>query len=485
MKKDQTQTPLFDAIVGFIEADPVPFMVPGHKMGGGIHPKWKDYAGEAIFKMDLCEVHGLDDISQPSGAIMEAQELAADAWGAEHSYFLVNGTSSGIIASICTIAGEDDKIIVPRNAHKSVVFGLIISGAEPVYVTADISRDRGLVGGLDPAVLAKAYDENPEAKGVFSVSPTYHGICSDTKSLVDITHEHGGVFIADEAHGNHVYFHDNLPAGALTLGADLSCQSIHKMSGSLTQSSMLHVKSDRIDRVRLRSNLQMMMNTSPNYLLEVSLDLARSYMATEGREILGELGEMISAAKEEIDGIPGVSTLGRDLVGECSIFDFEPTRIVLSMRELGVDGYELYDRLYDDYRIEIEFGDYYYGVCVLGPGTKKDQLDRFVRAVKEIAEQERGHRAPLSWDEALPPQPPMAILPREAHFAKREKIPWADARGRVSAQMIVPYAPGIPTIYPGELITAEVWDFLSEQSRNKRHLHGAEDGRLDYISVVK
>jgi len=482
---NQNRTPLFDATLEYINEEVTPFHIPSHKMGNGINQKWKDFAGDNIFKMDLCEVQGLDDIHQASGVIKEAQDLAAEAWGARESFFLVNGTSCGIISSICSIVREKEKIIIPRNAHKSVVYAMILSGAQPVYIPADVYKEKGLVGGFDPAKLEKLYEQHPDTKGVFSVSPSYHGICSDIKALADITHRHDGVFIADEAHGNHVYFHEDLPDGALSLGADISCQSIHKMSGSLTQSSMLHLNSDRVDRSKLKFNLQMFQNTSPSYLLEVSLDLARHNMVMNGRQKLGQLIEMSETARKKISRIKGFEILGRELVGTHSIYDYDPVRLIFSARQMGLEGYELYEILRNDYHIEMEFGDYFYGICVMGIGTEQKDVDRLISALQDISARYQGMRQPLTWDEELPPLPPQAMTPREAYFGKTRKIPWTEAKGKVSADMIVPYPPGIPTICPGEIITDEVWEFLDAQSRAGRHLHGPDGGVLKYINIVE
>jgi arginine decarboxylase len=482
---EQLRTPLYDAIIKYIDEEPTSFHIPSHKMGAGIDPRWKEFAGDNIFKMDLTEVTGLDDLHQPSGPIKEAQDLAAKAWGAEQSYFLVNGTSSGIIASIATVAKQGEKIIVPRNAHKSVVFGLIISGAIPVYISAEISKEKGLVCGFSPEKLKEIYEKNPDAKGVFSVSPTYHGICSDIGKLVDITHSFGGIFIADEAHGNHVYFNEKLPKGALSLGADISCMSIHKMSGSLGQSSILHLNGNRVDRARLAANLQLTQTTSPSYILMSSLDIARSYIATKGHLIFDNLIGMIDEARRLISEIPCIEVLDNTLIGSYSVFDYEPIRIVISARKLGIQGYELHSILREDYGIEIEFGDYFYGVCVLGLGTTEKDINRLYLALKDIYKRFKGERKPLAWDEELPPTPPQIMSPRQAHFAETEKVAWDQAKGRISADLIVPYPPGIPTICPGEQFTDEVWDFLEKQRRVGRHLHGPEGGSLDYVNVVK
>jgi len=484
---NQNATPLYDAVLNYIGKKRAPFFVPSHKYGRAIQPKWKAYAGEEIFKMDLCELDGLDDLHNAEGVIAEAQALAADAWGADRSFFLINGTSSGIIAAISSVVSPGEKIIVPRNAHKSVVSGLVLSGAVPVYAMPDIWQEKGLVGGMSPSEVNRLLGENPDTKAIFAVSPSYHGICSDLKSIADLAHAHGAVFIADEAHGNHVYFHENLPDGALTLGADISCQSTHKMSGSLTQSSMLHVRSDLIDIAKLRANLMLVQSTSPSYLLMTSLDLARSYIATAGHHIFEELLPLIDNAKQRLQGIAGIEVLGSDIIGERSIFDYEPTRIVLSARMLGIEGYELYETLMRDYGVEAEFGDYFYVVCVLGLGTMEADLKRLTDAVRDIAEKRLlagKNSEALTWKEALPPLPPMAVTPREAHFAKRIRIPWTEARGRVSAELIAPYPPGIPAVCPGEVITDELWEYLELLRAAGRHMQGPSDNTLGTINVI-
>jgi arginine/lysine/ornithine decarboxylase len=481
---DQEITPLFDAIMEFIEQENVPLFIPSHKQGRAINQKWKAFVGEEIFKMDLSEVQGLDDLHQPKGAILEAQRLAAMAWGADESFFLVNGTSSGIVASLSTIANEGDNIIVPRNAHKSAIFGLIVSGANPIYIAPEINNSLGLLGGIDPTMLESKFSTNANVKGVFGINPTYHGICSDLKKLIDITHQNKALFIADEAHGNHVYFHNKLPAGALTLGADFVCQSIHKMSGSLTQSSILHIQGNGVDVSRLKANLQMAQNTSPSYLLLASLDLARSLIATKGKSLLGSLLEDIMWAKEKIKNIPGIDVLDDGLIGQSAIFDYEPIRIVFSARRLGLLGYDLYKILRKEHNIEVEFGDYYYAICVLGLGTRQGDLQSLIKALEIISNEKYERPALRDWEEALPPMPPIMLSPRIAFFSKRERVPWENAKGRISAEMITPYPPGIPAICPGEEITADIWDYLEKQRKEKRHLHGPPGGVLDSIDVV-
>ncbi|MDR2457290.1 MAG: aminotransferase class I/II-fold pyridoxal phosphate-dependent enzyme [Clostridiales Family XIII bacterium] len=481
---DQNRTPLYDAILDFINKDYAPFMVPGHKMGKGINPKWKDYVSENIFKMDLCEVEGLDDMQNPSGVIKESLKLAADAFGADRTFSLVNGTSVGIIAAIMTVANNGDKIIVPRNAHRSVASALIISGAKPVWAMPELEKNLGLVGGMLPETIKELY-KTENISALFAVSPSYHGICTDLKKLIDIAHKNNNPIIADEAHGNHTHFYDALPKDALSLGADITCQSIHKMVGSLTQSSYLHMQGDRIDIGRLKSNISMLHTTSPSYLLQVSLELARSYIAVKGRKILAELLENLNEARTKLKALPGIDVLDKSIIGKAAIFDYEPIRLVISTKDLGIRGYEVFEILKKEYRVEPEFGDYFYTIAVAGIGTTKEDIDKLVAAFTDISKRFYGKNKPLEWNEKMPALPPIKLSPREAWFAKTERIPWQKAKGRISSELIVPYPPGIPAVCPGEEITDEIFEFIENHRLNGKQLHGTKDETLETLLVVK
>ncbi|MCL2111813.1 MAG: aminotransferase class I/II-fold pyridoxal phosphate-dependent enzyme [Clostridiales bacterium] len=511
---DQSRTPLFDALRKFVDWDPAPFFIPAHKMGVGIDPRFKSFAGENIFKLDLCEVRWTDDFHGAASSIKEAQELAADAWGAVKTHFLVNGTSGGIIASICAVCGEGEPIIVPRNAHKSAVYGLVVSGARPVYVEPELDVGRGFVGGLSPAALERTFSENAGVRAVFTVSPTYHGVMSDTAALAEIAHSHGAVLISDEAHGNHMYFNKRLPMGALELGADIVCQSTHKMSGALTQASMLHLGSGaarRVDFDKLSANLSMMQTTSPSYILLASLDMARSYMATQGEVLLDGVLDLLDRARADIGALPGIEVLGgeavggagcRPYVGSAGVWGYEPTRLVVSACGLGLDGYGLFDVLRERYGVECEFADPMWVVCVAGIGTTARDTETLVGALREVSGERGGEQemcGSVRSDKAgeqgcgsvrpsaavLPPMPPLRMTPREAWFADKETVPFEAARGRTSVEMVVPYPPGIPVLCPGEVVTDEVHDYLAEQRRAGRHMHSAAGDGLETLLVVK
>ena len=495
-KLDQSKTPLFDAIKKFSTWDPAPFFIPSHKMGKGIDPRLIDFVGENVFRMDLSEVRWTDDYHGASSSILEAEELAAAAWGAARTRFLVNGTSSGIIAAICGVCGEGDEIIVPRNVHKSVVHGLVVSGAVPVYVNPEVNDEAGLVGGLDPGALAAVLEAHPKAKAVFAISPTYHGVICDLRRLTELAHERGIPIIVDEAHGNHDYFSDRLPQGALDFDCDIVCQSTHKMSGSLTQSSMIHIgegaeESGRVDFERVNMGLGLMQSTSPSYLLLASLDLARSYIATEGERILNTVMDALDEARAEIADMPGIAVLGSELRGTFSIYDYEPMRLVITASELGLSGYELFKLLRENYGIESEFGDPKYCICVAGLGTDRAHIRKLVSALKEISlkykveqitKQNTGELINNSCPNALPP---MVMTPRQAWFAPKERIPFDEAKGRISGELVVPYPPAIPALCPGESVTPEIYDLLCIRKKEGCHLHCSAGDSLETLLVVR
>jgi arginine/lysine/ornithine decarboxylase len=344
----------------------------------------------------------------------------------------------------------------------------------------------GLVGGLAPKALEQAFEKYPDAKAVFTVSPTYHGVMSDTGALAGIAHRRGAVLISDEAHGNHMYFSKRLPKGALELGADIVCQSTHKMSGALTQASMLHLGRDaekRVDFDRVRANLSMIQTTSPSYILLASLDLARSYIATQGEAALSGIIDAIDKAREEIRAMKGIAMLGRETAGRTGISDYEPTRLVVSALLSGLDGYSLFSLLRERYAIECEFADPNWCVCVAGLGTTQGHTEALVNALSEISAE--NNKNIVSPPLPLPSVPPLRMTPREAWFAQKETIPFENAPGRVSAEMVVPYPPGIPVLCPGEVVTSEVYEFLDHQRKAGRHMHCAAGDSLENLNVVK
>ena len=513
MKKDQNQTPLLDALTAYRKQSPAYFRIPGHRYERGISPRWLEQVGGAIFGYDLSEAEGLDDLHNPQGVIREAQELAAEAFGAEHSYFLVNGTTCGNEAMILSSAWEGETILVPRNAHKSILMGLILSGARPAWLMPRL-LDGGLVGGVTPEAVEEGFARHPQGKGVLLVSPTYYGLCSDLKAIGEICHRRGALLLVDEAHGAHLGFSDKLPPGALQQGADLCAQSIHKVAGSLTQSSLLHIQGKLADRTRVEQSLRMVQSTSPSYLLMASLDAARCELALHGERLMDRACQLADKARRAIREIPGMECLGGELVGQGGVAAVDPTRLVFSAAGLGLAGYQLQELLYQREEVTLELADQRYAVAVITAANTEEEICRLIEGIKNLV-RERGKQPeasqrpqaeafprPLSQPSQrlqaeasprplsqlsqppLPGIPPMVCTPREAWGASREDVPWSQAVGRIAGQALAPYPPGIPTIYPGERITEEIWAYLENFRKKGYPIHGAKKN-LQVFSCIR
>ncbi|MBD2604242.1 aminotransferase class I/II-fold pyridoxal phosphate-dependent enzyme [Scytonema hofmannii FACHB-248] len=306
---DQNQTPLLDTLKANTTRPHAAFYTPGHKGGQGISPRLVDLFGEAVFRADLTELSELDNLFAPQGVIQQAQQLAAEAFGAAQTWFLVNGSTCGIEAAILATCGMGDKIILPRNVHSSAIAGLILSGAMPIFVNPEYDPILDIAHSITPASVEAALEQHPDAKAVMIVYPTYYGVCADVEAIARITHQYNIPLLVDEAHGAHFAFHPQLPIAALAAGADLSVQSIHKTLGAMTQASMLHVQGDRININRVTKALQLVQSTSPSYILLASLDAARQQMALHGKELMFRTLELADEARTHISQIPGLSVL--------------------------------------------------------------------------------------------------------------------------------------------------------------------------------
>lgn len=482
---NQDKTPLLDAITEFIETKPAYFRIPGHRLERGISQRWTDKVGKEIFAYDVTETPFTDDLHSPEGAIKEAEELLKELYGADKSFFLVNGTTCGNEAMILSAAFEGQEIMIARNAHKSAMMGLIISGAKPVYVMPEVFDEWGLQGGIRPESVRKTFKEHPKCRALFLVSPSYYGITSDLKEIADICHEYGAMLLVDEAHGGHLYFHEGIPAGALEQGADMCVQSMHKVTGALTQSSVLHIKSKLADCERVAANLHIVQSTSPNYLLMTSLDCARYELAMHGHEMVEQALELAEYAGKKINAISGFQCMSDEAVKMSGIAGLDKTRLVISAKELGLTGFALEELLFEQYAVNMELADYENVLAIVTYANTKAEIERLIEACKSISKEyfvkeEKSCKPPI-----FPKLPKQVLTPRQAYFSATQEAAWQQAVGRISAEMIAPYPPGIPIIYPGELITQEVWDYLEKFRKEKRHIHGSRDGKLEVIKVIK
>ena len=363
--------------------------------------------------------------------------------------------------------------------------GLIIGGGKPVYIMPQIEPEWGLHGGITPGQVEEMFRQNPDCKGVLVVSPTYYGITSDLEGIAKVCHAHDAILMVDEAHGAHCYFSEKLPRGAIEQGADMAVQSIHKVTGSLTQSSMIHIKSDRVTKNLLEANLTLVQSTSPSYILMTSLDCARQHMALHGAEMIDRAVELSDDARERINRIPGMSCAGKELIGRAGIHDLDTTRLIISADDIGITGFELKKMLFDEYDVEVELPDYRNVVAIVTYANEQDEIDKLVEALEDISRRFAPEGEPLPPGEKLPPQPDYVLSPRAAYFLERERVPWVETRGRIVAEMIAPYPPGIPVIYQGERMSAEVWDYIEAFRQRNGHIHGPSDPTLSTLLVIK
>lgn len=484
-KMNQNETPLFNALMEYVNRETLPFHVPGHKKGIGVDNEFKSFIGENPFKIDVTVFKLVDSLHHPTGPIKKAQELVADAYGSDASFFSIHGTSGAIQAMILSVVNDGDKIIVPRNVHKSVTSGIILSGASPVFMEPEIDKKLGIAHGVTPETIAKTLEENPDAKAVLIINPTYYGVATDIKKIADIVHSYNIPLIVDEAHGPHLAFSENLPMSALAAGADICAQSTHKIIGALTQGSLLHVKSKYVDPKRVQQILNLLQTTSPSYILMASLDCARRQIALDGKELLDKSIELCKYTRNEINKIPGFYCFGEEVLGKPGSYSFDPTKLTISSRELGITGFELDMILSEKHHIQMELSDFYNVLAVGSFGDTKEGMDQLISALKDISEEYYGKRKPIQDFLDIPNIPEKILEPREAFYSEKTSIPIKESIGKISGEFLLAYPPGIPVLCPGEIITKEVVDYVYDLKRANLYVQGTEDSTVENIKIVK
>ncbi len=497
----QQQTPLLDALRDRTNHHHAPFYAPGHKRGQGISQALVDLFGAAVFRSDLPELPELDNLFNPEGVIAEAQELAAQAFGADSTRFLANGSTCGIIAAIVATCGPGDKIILPRNIHSSAISGLILSGAMPIFVSPEYDRTWDLANSITPAAAAAALQQHPDAKAVMMVYPTYHGVCGDVGAIAQITHQYNIPLLVDEAHGAHFNFHRDLPAPALSAGADLTVQSTHKTLGAMTQASMLHVKGDRINIQKLDRALQLVQSTSPSYLLLASLDAARQQIALHGKELIAQTLLLAAKARSHISQIPGLSVL--EPLNTPGFAALDRTRLTVKVSALGITGFAADEILHSELAVTAELPMPQHLTFIISLGNTETDIENLVKAFTILAgrskfgnEQCAGFNGGILQEEAtsnkqdfpplpLSPSPTPPLSPREAFFSPAETVGIDQAVDRLGAELICPYPPGIPVLMPGEIITPEALDYLQQVLAAGGKITGCSDRGLQTLRVVR
>ncbi len=483
-KLNQDETPLFDALMEYVARDTIPFHVPGHKKGHGVDAEFKNFIGDNPFKIDVTVFKLVDSLHHPTGPIKEAQALAADAYGSDATFFSIHGTSGAIQAMIMSVVSAGDTIIVPRNVHKSVTAGIILSGAVPVYMQPELDKNLGIANGVLPETVEQTLRENPHAKAVLIINPTYYGISTDLKRIAEIVHSYDIPLIVDEAHGPHLKFNEKLPMSAMEAGADLCSQSTHKIIGALTQGSLLHVRTKYVDIARVQQIMNLLQTTSPSYILMASLDTSRRQIALEGKELLDRALELAAYVRSEINQIPGFYCYGDELLGQPGVFAIDPTKICITCRDLGITGFDLDMILSNKYHIQMELSDLYNVLAVGSFGDTRENMDKLLDALREISKEYMNENTRKADFLDIPPIPKQVLIPREAFNGNKTSVPLEDSVGEVSGEFLMAYPPGIPILCPGEVITEEIVNYVQDLKKTGLYVQGTEDPKVENILVV-
>jgi len=480
-KLSQDSAPIMEALKQFRRMRVVPFDVPGHKRGKG-NPELTEFLGERCLSVDVNSMKPLDNLCHPVSVIEQAEALAAEAFGADWVFFMVGGTTSSVQAMILSTCQKGDKIILPRNVHRSAINALILSGAVPVYINPQFDDRLEISLGITLGQVEKAILDNPEAKAIFINNPTYYGICSDLQAITDLAHQHGLKVLVDEAHGTHFYFGKGLPLSAMAAGADMAAVSMHKSGGSLTQSSFL-LLGPTVNKDHVRQIINLTQSTSASYLLLASLDISRKRLALGGEEIFAKVCEMTQYAREEINQISGLYAYGKELINGDTVFDFDITKLAVNTSGLGLTGIEIYDILRDEYDIQVEFGDIGNILAYVSVGDCYKDVERLVSSLSEINRKYRKERNIFCYHEFISPQ--VVLSPQEAFYSEKVSLPLAQSASRVCGEFVMCYPPGIPILAPGEEITEEIVELIRYSKEKGCSLTGTEDIEVKYLKVLK
>lgn len=476
----QTNAPIYEALRKFRRMRVVPFDVPGHKRGRG-NMELTEFLGEDCMNVDVNSMKPLDNLCHPVSVIKDAEMLAAEAFGAANAFFMVGGTTSAVQSMIMYACKEGDKIIMPRNVHRSAINAMILTGAVPVYVNPDVNHQLGIALGMSVSQVEQAIRDNPDAKAIMINNPTYYGICSDLQRITDLAHEHGMLVLVDEAHGTHFYFGENFPITAMAAGADCASVSMHKSGGSLTQSSFL-LMGKKINADYMRQVINLTQTTSASYLLLSSLDISRKRLALGGREIFAQTVEMAEYARSEINEIGGYYAYSRELINGDSIYDFDVSKLSIYTLPIGLAGIEVYDLLRDEYDIQIEFGDIGNVLAYISVGDRKRDIERLISALAEIKRRFGKSSAHMLTQEYI--SPVVTETPRKAFYASKRSLPLEEAAGHVCSEFVMCYPPGIPILAPGELITPEIIEYIRYAKEKGCQMTGTEDIKIERLNVL-
>jgi arginine decarboxylase len=488
MSASQSDTPYLDALRAYAARRPGRLHVPGHKGGPGADPGLTDAIGPEALALDIPALTWGIDVGEEPTPFIEAQRLAAEAWGASRTWWLVNGASQGNHAALLTLAHRGTQVVTQRNAHSSTIDALIMSGLRPTFVAPELDPELHIAHCMTPEALERALDETPGAVGATVVSPTYFGAVADIAGLAEVAHGRGVPLVVDEAWGAHLAFHPDLPAHALSLGADLVISSIHKIVGSLTQSAMIHLgHGELIEESVVDRCVTLIESTSPNSLLFGSLDAARRSAAVSGEDMLGETLAALRRVRQAVREIPGLEVLDERLAGAPGVFDYDPLRLAIDVRGTTASGFELARLVREQNDVHLELAGENVMVAVFGMGEPAGlAAKRLVGALRQAVDTVSEQPAAAAREPFAPPPPwgELVMTPREAFLGPQEVVATGDAVGRVAAESLAAYPPGIPNVLPGERLTAETLEYIEQMLAHGGSLRGASDRELRTLRVA-
>lgn len=485
-RDDILRAPIAEAMRAYAADGARAYHTPGHKQGLGAHPLLKALVTEEGLREEVSLMEELDDLHEPTMCIKEAQEMAAALYGADQAYFMINGTTGAIHTMLMGALRPGDAVLVPRNAHRSMIGGIILAGAHPVFLQPEVDERLGIAMGLTEETVARAIAAHPEAKALACVYPTYYGVTFDLARIAALVHAHDMLLLVDEAHGPHLRFSEALPPQAIDCGADMAAQSTHKILGAMTQASMLLVNGPRVDRERVREAASLLQSTSPNQLLLASLDIARLQMAENGRETVGRAVRLAGRLRSAINAIDGLWSFGPEYTCYPGATGLDATKITVQVTGLGLSGVEAESILRHRYKVQCELSDARNLLFILSYADKDEQADYLLRALQGLArDHRRGSEASGAVSTKLPAVPAQGMTPREAFFAPKGSVAFSEAEGHIAAEQVMFYPPGIPILCPGDVIDAASLRYIEAMQALGLKVVGPRDASLGRIQVVK
>jgi arginine/lysine/ornithine decarboxylase len=483
---NHSRVPVIEALQEFRRRGDAVYGPPGHKQGRGADPRVVEIVGEGVFASDVLSLNGLDDRRQSQGVLEQAQELMADAVHAEQAFFSTCGSSLSVKTAMISVAGPGEKLLVSRNAHKSVVAGLIISGVQPVWVHPHFDPDRALAHPPEPEDVRRALEENPDAKGMLLITPTDWGTCADIAGVAEVMHKRDLPLIVDEAWGAHLPFHPDLPAWGMDAGADLVVTSVHKMGGAVEQSSVFHLQGERVDPSVLKQREDLLGTTSSSSLVYLTLDGWRRHMVEQGEQLLGAAIARGQRIRDAIERMAGLDLMGREVIGTGGAFDVDPLVLTLDVRGLGITGYQASEWIRANCHADIGSADACHISARLTHADDEQTERRLVEALGALVENADSIEKPPPVNLPAPQGLELenVMSPRDAFFGRVEQVPVSDAAGRIAAEMVSPYPPGVPVLAPGERINREALDYLTTGVAAGMLIPDAADPSLKTLRVV-